>query len=73
MPGSDFSYVDGIDPADVARMIIAYLPLLVFIIGVLVYALSANAKVAEIGRTMMWTGLLVTLAVAAGHVVRIGT
>jgi hypothetical protein len=38
-------------------MIIA-LPLIVAIIGLLMYALSANAKVQEIGRIMFWTGLL---------------
>jgi hypothetical protein len=41
--------------------VIIYLPLLISIIGLLMYALSANAKVVEIGRIMFWTGLLAFL------------
>lgn len=37
---------------------IIYLSLLVAICGVLMYALSANPKLVEIGRIMFWTGLL---------------
>lgn len=51
-------------------MFIAIIPLIVAIVGLLMYALSANAKVAEIGRIMLWTGLLVTLFVAAGRTVK---
>jgi hypothetical protein len=41
---------------------IIYLPLLVCIVGLLIYALVVNnGKVTEIGRTMFWTGLLVTI------------
>lgn len=36
-------------------------PLLISIIGLLMYALSTNAKVVEIGRIMFWTGLLAFL------------
>lgn len=35
--------------------------LLVSIIGLLMYALSTNGKVVEIGRIMFWTGLLAFL------------
>ena len=35
--------------------------LLVCLIGVLMYALSANAKLVEIGRLMFWVGLLAFL------------
>ena len=37
-----------------------YIPLLVTIIGVLLYALT-NDKAEEIGRAMMWCGLVVVL------------
>ncbi len=57
---------------DHPRMIIAYWPLLICIIGLLMYALASNAKVVEIGRTMMWTGMLVTLMTVASHTVKIG-
>lgn len=40
---------------------IIYLPLLIAIIGLLMYALSANPKVVEIGKIMFWTGLLAFL------------
>ena len=41
-------------------MVIA-LPLLAAVVGVLMYALSANPKLSEIGRMMFWTGLLAFL------------
>ena len=41
-------------------MIIA-LPMLVALIGVLMYALCANPKLVEIGRIMFWTGMLAFL------------
>lgn len=53
-------------------MIIALWPLLVAIIGLLMYVLANNAKVVEIGRAMMWCGLLVTLFTVASHTVKIG-
>ena len=37
---------------------IIYLSLLVALIGLLMYVLSANAKVGEIGRIMFFAGLL---------------
>lgn len=40
---------------------IILLPLLICIIGLLVYALSTNSKVAELGRLSFWVGLLVFL------------
>jgi len=40
---------------------IIYLSLLVALAGVLMYALSANPKLVEIGRIMFWTGLLAFL------------
>jgi len=44
------------------------IPLLVCIAGILIYALSANPNLKEVGRAMMWTGLLVTLLHAPGTV-----
>jgi len=52
-----------------ACMFIAIVPLLAFLIGLVVYAVTANAKTAEIARCFMWCGLLVTLAVAAHYTV----
>lgn len=52
-------------------MLIAIVPLVVAIIGLLVYALSANPKVAELGRLAFACGLLVTLFAMAGHTVRL--
>ena len=40
---------------------IIYLPLLVCIVGLLIYALSTDGKVQSIGKDMFWCGLLVTL------------
>jgi Na+/phosphate symporter len=37
---------------------IIYLSLLIAVIGLLMYALSVNAKLVEIGRIMFWVGLL---------------
>jgi len=50
---------------------ILILPLLVCILGMLIYALAANAKVAELGRLAFGCGLLVTLFAFAGHAVRL--
>ena len=46
-----------------------YLPLLICIIGALMYALSANPKIAELGRLSFWVGLLAFLLTAPGHLV----
>jgi len=40
-----------------------FFDLLVALIGVLMYALCVNPKLAEIGRIMFWTGLLAFLLV----------
>jgi len=52
-------------------MLIAIIPVIAALIGVLVYALSSNAKAQEIGRALMWCGFLVTLFVAAQRVVKL--
>jgi hypothetical protein len=46
---------------------IIFLPLLICLIGLLMYFLSANAKVCEIGRLMFWVGLLSFLVVYRGE------
>lgn len=38
-------------------MLVAIIPLLVLVVGVLMYALAANPKLAEIGRIMFAVGL----------------
>ena len=48
---------------------IIYFPLLVALIGVLMYALCVNGKLSEIGRIMFWTGLLAFLLTLPGHAV----
>ncbi len=42
-------------------MVIVFLPLVVCIVGLLMYALSANPKLVEIGRLMFLAGLLALL------------
>ena len=46
-------------------------PLLVFVIGVLVYALSANGKVARIGEIATFCGLFWLVAVLARDILRL--
>jgi hypothetical protein len=41
--------------------VIIYLSLLICVIGALTYALSANPKLAELGRLAFWVGLLAFL------------
>ena len=40
---------------------IIFLPLLICLIGLLMYVLAVNPKVQEIGRMMFWVGLLAFL------------
>jgi hypothetical protein len=46
-------------------MLIAIVPLIAAIIGLLIYVLASNAKVSEVGRLLMACGMLVTLFVTA--------
>jgi len=46
---------------------IVYFSLLVALVGVLAYALSANGKVAELGRIMFFSGLLAFLLALPAH------
>jgi hypothetical protein len=45
---------------------IILLPLLVSIVGLFMYVLSANPKIVEIGLKMFWVGLLAFLLVYRG-------
>jgi len=50
---------------------IAIVPLLVAVVGLLIHALASNTKLAEVGRALMWCGILVTLWVMAGRTVKV--
>ena len=45
---------------------VIYVSLLVAVIGLLIYALTTNAKLIEIGRLMFFAGLLAFLLLASG-------
>ncbi len=47
------------------------LPVLVCLLGLLIYALSANPKVSELGRLSFAVGLIVALWQLSGHVLRL--
>lgn len=54
-------------------MLIAIIPLIVALIGLLMFALgSPNPKVEKIGWMFLWTGTLVTLMAFAHHTIKIG-
>ncbi len=53
-------------------MVIAWLVLLVAVVGLLMYALSANPKLARVGEILFFCGSLVTLFMLAGRTVRLG-
>ena len=52
-------------------MLIAIVPLIAVVVGILVYVLASNTKLSELGRLTYFAGLLVTLLVTARHVVRL--
>lgn len=49
----------------------ALIPVLVAVAGALVYGLSSNGKVAELGRLCFACALLVLMFAVAGHSVRL--
>jgi hypothetical protein len=51
--------------------VVIYFTLLVALVGALVYAFAANPKLAEVGRIMLWTGLLAFLLTWPGHAVNV--
>lgn len=52
-------------------MLVTIVPVLVLIVGLLVYALAANPKVVELGRIAYFVGLLVTVWAVASRVFRL--
>ncbi len=50
---------------------IAFIPLIAAIGGVLAYVLATNPKVQEIGRSLFWSGFFLTLASLANHAIRV--
>lgn len=48
---------------------IIFLPLLIALVGLLMYALSNNSKVGEIGRIMFFAGLLAFVLVGGGQAI----
>lgn len=53
-------------------MLIAIIPFIVAIIGVLMYALCANPKLQEIGRIMFFCGMFIITWVLAKETLHIG-
>jgi Na+/phosphate symporter len=53
-------------------MALAWIALVVCIVGALVYALASNAKAAELGRIAYFVGLFVTIWHLGTALVRIG-
>ena len=53
-------------------MAIAIFPIVLAIVGALVYALSSNTKAAEIGRLTFACGMLALAFALAAHVVHLG-
>jgi hypothetical protein len=51
---------------------IALVPLVVALVGLVTYALSTNAKVAEIGRILFFVGALWLVYVLSGKVLHLG-
>ena len=53
-------------------MLISIIPLVVAVIGALVYAFASNGKLVEFGRALMWCGILITLLVSAHQTIKVG-
>ncbi len=52
-------------------IVIAILPAVFAIVGLVVYMLASDPKAAEIGRLTFFAGIVVLAYVLAGHVVRV--
>lgn len=52
-------------------MAITIFPILIAVIGILLYFVSANGKVQEVGRIMFFCGLLVLTFVLSREIVRL--
>lgn len=53
-------------------MLIAWIPVVAIIVGLLLWFVATNAKVAEAGRLTFAAGMAVTLLVLARQVLRLG-
>ena len=53
-------------------MVIAILPVIAAVVGLLLYVLASNPKVVEIGRLIFSAGILVALWLSASKVLQIG-
>lgn len=53
-------------------MLIAIVPLVACVIGLLMWWVSQNGKVQEAGKWLFICGLLITLYVVANHTIKIG-
>ena len=53
-------------------MFIAIWPLVVLLLGLVIWFVSANVKVAEAGRIAYFVGLLWTVYVLVGHNLKLG-
>jgi Na+/phosphate symporter len=53
-------------------MLIAWLPVLAAVVGLLLYLLATNGKVAELGRLLLFVGLFFTVWGLAGEALRFG-
>lgn len=53
-------------------MLITIIPVLFMVVGALMYGLSANPKLAEIGRILFWAGSFAVALTYAGRGVTLG-
>lgn len=53
-------------------MIVAWMPIVGMLVGALVYALSTNAKAAELGRALFWASTIALMLTLAHATVRLG-
>lgn len=53
-------------------MLIAVIPFIVLIVGLLLWVLAANPKVSKAGEYMFFCGLLALMFALSGHSVRLG-
>lgn len=52
-------------------MLIVLSPLIVCLIGLVIYIIAGNPKVSEVGRIMLWTGLLAFLLGGVSHAAKL--
>lgn len=52
-------------------MLMAWISLIVFFAGLVIYFIASKAETKETGRAMLWCGLLITLASLMKHTISI--